>query len=150
MCGTFPFRFRFTWAILLASFILTSCSINVYPEAHNTVSRKSEVLMRFQKIDNRVVISLKGKNNTLLYDSGNIHYNPDLETVINLSHLLKKGQHTLVFEVYNAPWPGGSAWEVKYDLIVDRRVWDMVHETSNGTTQKTGLVFTKEHNIRVK
>ncbi len=103
--------------------------------------------IRFTKIDNRVIVWQLGQEKELVFDSGIIHWNPDLNVRVNLSEYVEEHNNLFVIEGFNAPWKDGSPWEIKYELLRNGMVIKSVHEYNLDPHCADGKVFEQEHTI---
>ncbi len=97
----------------------------------------------FRKIDNKALLFVE---DSLIYDSGTIAGNPDLEVEIFLTDYVKRGQIEIRIDSYNGVEPYNQAdshWELVYDIYKNDEIIDFVREANdNGDV---GKVFEEFH-----
>ena len=145
-------RLIFISLLTIVLLYTTSCTINIYTNSSpiNVNPEKGTVNLRFKKIDNQVKVYVLDKPKRLIYDSGIIHKNPDLDIVVNISNFLAKGKHNILVELINDKGNGKNPWDIEYELIIDGKISDYVHSKSETRNGNPGSVFSKEHKIKIR
>lgn len=109
-------------------------------------SQQEHYYINFEKIDNRVDILV---NDSLMYTSGTIDFNPDLTEVysVYLGNFLTPKKDKVVVRLYNGHEPyeneEDSSWELKYVLLKNEDLVDYVWESENDG--RIGVVFEMTH-----
>ena len=103
-------------------------------------------MLIFNKIDNKVNVSI---NDSLIFTSGLISDNPELDIRVDLTPFIKDGSETLRIDLYNGQAPYVDQldpyWEVRYDLILNQEIADFDHAFEKNNA--VGLVYTNEYQI---
>ena len=110
-----------------------------------TASSGDRYEIHFTKIDNQVVVTQLGQEKEVVFDSGVIHYNPDLNIRINITPFVQENNGHFLVEGYNAPWTNGSPWEFRYELLRNGQVIETVHVVSSCKHCPAAKVLEREH-----
>lgn len=121
------------------------CSLSVIWPSFNVT--KDEYTFAFYRIDNMVEIIV---NDSLIYSSGEMKGNPDLEGNITYSigHLLTDNEDVVIVKLYNGYAPyydfkKDEHWEIDYAIFKNgqeiEQMWD------EGDDYRTGLVFEEKY-----
>ncbi len=97
----------------------------------------------FRKIDNKVLLHVE---DSLIYDSGTIAGNPDLEVEIFLTEYVEAGKIEIRVDGYNGVEPYNQAdshWEIVYDIFKNDEIIEFVREASD--RGEVGKVFEEFH-----
>lgn len=110
---------------------------------------KPKCTVTFYKIDNRAEILV---NEKVVYNSGVVDGNPDMEEVIGLDKHLTPGQNTITIKLMNGSEYLASAkdphWEIEYALLNAGYIVDDVWEYADDSKQ--GVVFEKTYQIKIE
>ena len=101
--------------------------------------------IHFTKIDNQLVLTHLGQQKEVVFDSGVIHYNPDLNIRINITPFVQQNNGHFLVEGFNAPWTNGSPWEFRYQLLRNGEVMETVHKVSTCRNCPGAKVLEQEH-----
>lgn len=109
----------------------------------DTTDQRDSYKIVFRKIDNKVILFVE---DSVIYDSGTIAGNPDLEVEIFLTEYVERGQIEIRIDSYNGVEPYNQAdshWELVYDIYKNDEIIDFVREANdNGDV---GKVFEEFH-----
>jgi len=103
----------------------------------------NEYKVVFRKIDNRVLLHV---DDSLIYDSGTVGGNPDLEIEIFLTKYVEMGKNEILIHGYNGVEPYNQAdshWELVYDIYINDQIVDFVREAND--KGDVGKVFEEVH-----
>lgn len=113
------------------------------PVSSDTTDQKDSYKIVFRKIDNKAILFIE---DSVIYDSGTIAGNPDLEVEIFLTEYVERGQIEIRIDSYNGVEPYNQAdshWELVYDIYKNDEIIDFVREANdNGDV---GKVFEEFH-----
>ncbi|MEP1094370.1 MAG: hypothetical protein ABJG78_04640 [Cyclobacteriaceae bacterium] len=104
---------------------------------------EDEYKIVFRKIDNRVLLHVA---DSLIYDSGTIGDNPELEIEFFLTQYVAEGKNEIRIDSYNGVEPYNQAdshWELAYDIYKNDELVEFVREASD--TGDVGKVFEETH-----
>lgn len=109
--------------------------------------QKDSYQLDISKIDNRIDVFVQ---DSLVYSSGTIHLNPEVNFIVDLSSYIKKGNEILRIEIYNGSEPYKEQldphWEVMFDLIKNDEIIDYIYEFSDNN--EVGKVFEISYNLK--
>ena len=112
-------------------------------EATQRTDGSNEYKVVFRKIDNRVLLHVE---DSLIYDSGTVGGNPDLEIEIFLTEYVEAGKTEIRIDGYNGVEPydqADSHWELVYDIYINDEIMDFVREAND--KGDVGKVFEEIH-----
>lgn len=100
----------------------------------------------FTKIDNKALVYVNGK---LVYDSGPIDGNPELNEKFDLSKYLQAGDNEIKVQLYNgselSEYRNDNFWEIRYEIFESGESIDFGYETSKSGSE--GLVYEMVHSV---
>jgi hypothetical protein len=143
------FKYLF-WLLLVGGVILMYSYILNQPigskEFHQFRKLSSGKYISFYNIDNEAKVLV---NDSIIFDSGIIDDNPQLNLNVELEPLLKEGKNFVRVELRNsdcAECPT-TPWGIRYELIQDYEIVDYVEESSFDVRDTGGVKFEKTYEI---
>jgi len=136
-----------TFLIFLTFVLIAGCTQSKNSNQNSIKSSEStpkysteDYLVDISVIDNKANVYI---NDSLIYTSGTVDGNPEVNIQIDLSSLITTGEKTLKIELLNGLEPyhaqDDAKWGLDYDLVVGGEIVDFVSE--HGEDNTIGKVF---------
>lgn len=116
---------------------------------NNGQTTKGRNSILFSRIDNQVKIFIDDK---LIYDSGIIDGDPDLNIEVDLNPHLKSGDNFVVLEVLNAECKEciTNQWAVRYEVFQNNESVDYVYESDEDKDLGYNVKFTMDYEFFIE
>lgn len=124
-------------ALLTLGFFVTSAFAPIAGDQSVTAEKNAIV---FFKIDNQAQILVNGE---VVYDSGFIDEDPELNIEVDLNDFLVGDENNVVIRLLNGkcPYCLSNPWAINFEIYIDGESVDYIYESGEGKTEG-GEVFT--------